>query len=111
MLDFWAAWCGPCRAENPNVVEAFNKYKDKNFTVLGVSLDQPGKKENWLQAIKDDNLTWTNVSDLKFWNNEAAKLYGVRGIPQNYLIGPDGKILAKNLRGEQLHKTLSELLD
>lgn len=111
LLDFWASWCGPCRAENPNVVAAYEKFKDKNFTVLGVSLDQPGKKENWLKAIEDDKLTWTNVSDLKFWNNEAAKLYGVRGIPQNYLIGPDGKIVAKDLRGEQLHTKLAELLN
>lgn len=110
LLDFWASWCGPCRAENPNVVEAYNKFKDRNFTVLGVSLDQPGKKENWLKAIEADKLTWTNVSDLKFWNNEAAKLYGVRGIPQNYLIGPDGKIVAKDLRGEQLQERLAELL-
>lgn len=111
LLDFWASWCGPCRAENPNVVAAYTKFKDKNFTVLGVSLDQPGKKDQWIKAIETDKLTWTNVSDLKFWNNEAAKLYGVRGVPQNYLIGPDGTIVAKDLRGEALHTKLAELLN
>ena len=109
LLDFWASWCGPCRAENPNVVKAYNQYKDKNFTVLSVSLDQPGKKEAWLNAIKKDGLTWTQVSDLQFWNNAAAKQYGIRAIPQNFLIDPTGKIVAKNLRGEALTKKLEEL--
>lgn len=110
LLDFWASWCGPCRAENPNVVKAYHAYKDKNFTVLGVSLDQPGKKDSWLEAIQKDGLEWTNVSDLKFWNNEVAVQYGVRGIPQNYLIDPSGKIIGKNLRGEALEKKLEEVI-
>ncbi|MCJ8208829.1 AhpC/TSA family protein [Mucilaginibacter sp. RS28] len=110
LLDFWASWCGPCRAENPNVLKAYHQYKDKNFTVLGVSLDRPGKKEDWLAAIKADGLEWTQVSDLKFWDNSAAKMYGIRAIPQNYLIDPTGKIIAKNLRGEALNQKLASLL-
>ncbi|MFD2920071.1 redoxin domain-containing protein [Terrimonas rubra] len=110
LLDFWASWCGPCRQENPNVVRNFNKFKDKNFTVLGVSLDNPGQKQRWLDAIKKDNLTWTNVSDLQGWGNAVAQQYKVQGIPQNFLIGPDGKILAKNLRGHDLEARLCELL-
>ncbi|WP_039865977.1 TlpA disulfide reductase family protein [Pedobacter sp. BAL39] len=108
LVDFWAAWCGPCRRENPNVVAAWKAYHDKGFDVLGVSLDH--SKGAWEKAIKDDELTWTHVSDLKFWNSEPAKLYGVRAIPSNVLIGPDGVIVARNLRGEDLSKTLAELL-
>lgn len=111
LLDFWASWCGPCRQENPNVVSAFNKYKDKNFTVLGVSLDRQNGKDAWLKAIKDDGLTWTHVSDLKFWQNEVAVMYGVRGIPKNFLIDPQGKIIATDLRGEDLERQLAEVLN
>lgn len=109
LVDFWASWCGPCRAENPNVVKAFQAYKNKNFTILGVSLDQPGAKQKWLDAIHADNLTWNHVSDLKFWQNEVAKQYGIQAIPQNLLIDPKGKIIAKNLNGEKLEKKLAEI--
>jgi peroxiredoxin len=110
LIDFWASWCVPCRQENPNVVRNYHKYKNKNFTVLGVSLDKEIKKGDWLAAIKSDGLEWTQVSDLKFWNNMAATLYGVHSIPQNFLIDPQGKIVAKNLRGDALDDKLQELL-
>lgn len=109
LLDFWASWCGPCRAENPNVVKAYNNFKGKNFTILSVSLDRPGKKDAWMKAIHNDHLTWNHVSDLKFWENDAAKLYGIQAIPQNLLLDPDGKIIAKDLFGEDLEKKLSEI--
>jgi len=110
LVDFWASWCGPCRNENPNVVEAYKKFSPKNFTVLGVSLDQPNGKQKWLDAIAKDNLTWTHVSDLKFWNNDAAVLYHVQGIPFNFLVDPQGKIIGKNLRGAALEAKLCEVL-
>jgi peroxiredoxin len=108
LVDFWASWCRPCRMENPNVVAAYQTYKDKNFTVLSVSLDQA--KDNWLKAIAADKLTWTHVSDLQYWSNAVAKLYGIQSIPANMLIGPDGKIIGKDLRGEELQQKLKELL-
>ena len=109
LVDFWASWCGPCRAENPNVVKAYNKYKDKGFTVLGVSLDGQSTKAAWLKAIDSDGLVWTQVSDLKGWDNEAAKLYDVKSIPQNFLIDPNGVVIGKNLRGDDLQKKLASI--
>jgi peroxiredoxin len=108
LVDFWASWCGPCRGENPNVVAAYSKFKDKNFTILGVSLDND--KDKWQQAVKKDNLSWTHVSDLKGWESVAARDYAVEAIPANFLVDPNGKIIARDLRGEDLQSKLAEVL-
>jgi peroxiredoxin len=110
LVDFWASWCGPCRQENPNLVQAFQQFKGKNFTVLGVSLDRPGQKDKWLKAIDDDQLAWTNVSDLQYWNSPVVSLYGFQGIPFNVLLDPEGKVIAQELRGSALHAKLQEVL-
>lgn len=109
LIDFWAAWCKPCRQENPNVVASYNRYKDQGFEILGVSLDRT--REAWLKAIEDDGLTWKHVSDLQYFNSEAAQTYQINAIPATYLIGPDGKIVAKNLRGPSLEQKLAEIFD
>ena len=108
LIDFWAAWCAPCRQENPNVVANYNQYKDKGFDIIGVSLDR--EKEDWVNAIKDDNLTWHHVSDLNYWQNEVAQLYGVQSIPHSLLLDKEGKIIAKDLRGDALGEKLNELM-
>ena len=109
LVDFWASWCAPCREENPNVVASYNEFKNKNFTILGVSLDKD--KAAWLKAIKDDQLNWKQISDLKFWNSEAAALYNIQGIPYNVLVDPKGKIIATELRGDALRAKLTEVLN
>lgn len=109
LVDFWASWCGPCRAENPNVLKEYNKYKDKGFTVVGVSLDEHA--DRWKKAVEEDGMPWTQVSDLKGWENEVSTYYGIRGIPSTLLVDPQGKIIAKDLRGELLAKKLEELFN
>jgi peroxiredoxin len=110
LIDFWASWCAPCRAENPNVVKVFNQFKAKNFTVLGVSLDKPGEKNEWLKAIKQDNLTWTHVSDLKYWESSVIPLYGFNGIPYNVLVDTAGIVIGENLKGIALEAKLEAVL-
>jgi peroxiredoxin len=107
LIDFWASWCGPCRKENPNVVNVYNKYHNDGFEVLGVSLDQ--NKENWLKAIESDGLVWTQVSDLKGWSNEVANQYGIKSIPSSLLIDPNGIIIGKNLNGAELEFAIKEI--
>jgi peroxiredoxin len=111
LIDFWASWCGPCRKENPHVVIAYNQYKNRGFEILGISLDNPGGKKNWLDAIRKDGLTWPQVSDLKGWQNAVALQYNIQSIPQNFLLDPQGIIIAKNLRGEKLTDKLKEIFD
>jgi peroxiredoxin len=108
LVDFWASWCGPCRAENPNVVAAYKEFKDKNFAILGVSLDK--EKDAWQDAIKEDHLTWTHVSDLKYWQSQAVETFHFSGIPFNVLIDPEGKIIGQGLRGDELENKLKQVL-
>ena len=110
LLDFWASWCLPCRAEHPHMREVYKNYQDKGFEIFAVSLDQEGKKDAWLNAIEKDQITWPQVSDLKFFNSKAALLYGIRAIPQNFLLDKEGRIIAKNLRGQALENFLKKIL-
>ena len=110
VLDFWASWCRPCRMENPNVVKVYNKYHDKGFNIISVSLDRNGQKERWLKAIEDDKMDWYHVSNLQFWQDPIAKQYGVKAIPATFLVDKDGVIIAKNLRGPALENKIASLL-
>jgi peroxiredoxin len=108
LIDFWASWCGPCRKEMPNVVKAYAKFKNKGFEIFGVSLDQD--KARWIEAIQKDGITWPQVSDLKQWQSSVVRQYNIQGIPYTVLLDREGNILAKNLRGEELEKKLTEVL-
>ncbi len=110
LIDFWASWCGPCRRENPNVVALYNEFHDKGFNIIGVSLDKEDKKDEWIKAIEVDKLTWTQISNLKFWQDPIAKQYNVQGIPATFLLDAEGRIVAKNLRGAELRAKVAELL-
>jgi peroxiredoxin len=110
LVDFWASWCGPCRGENPNLVKAYDEFKDRNFTILSVSFDKPTDRNKWIAAIRKDNLKWTNVSDLKFFDSPVAKQFGITSLPFSFMIDPNGKIIAKNLRGDDLIKKINDLL-
>ena len=110
LIDFWASWCKPCREENPNIVRVYEKYKDQGFNVLGVSLDRPGQKDKWEQAIKEDNLNWDHVSNLMFWQDPIAEQYGIRAIPAAFLLDEKGVIIAKDLRGQALEDKVAEVL-
>ena len=110
LIDFWASWCGPCRVENPHVVALYNEFHEKGLNIIGVSLDREDQKEKWINAITTDNLTWTQVSNLKFWQDPIAKQYSVQSIPATFLLDADGKIIAKNLRGAELRAKVAEVL-
>lgn len=111
LVNFWASWCGPCRAQNPELKKLYDQYKNDGFEIVGVSLDKPGEKEEWLKAIQDDGLQWTQVTDLRFWNNAVAREYGVVALPQNFLIDENGKIIAKNLKPDQLSRKLKSIFE
>ena len=111
LIDFWAAWCKPCRVENPNVVKVYNKYHEQGFNIIGVSLDRTGQKDKWIEAIEQDNLTWNHVSNLQFWNDPIAKLYNIRAIPAAFILDKNGVIVATNLRGDALEAKVKELIE